>query len=234
MTLTEARKIIGSMGFPSKMPGTSYGLPALACIAGGRLAVLPGSICASCYALGARSQYQQPRAALGLEKRLHAITDQRWVGAMVRLLAHIHAQPQIRKDCGGQGVRRQKAGGSRYMFSPSGFHRWHDSGDLQSVEHMEKIIEVCRRTPQIRHWLPTRELAILRSCREPIPANLTIRVSATMIDGLPPPGWPGSTVHRDRPRTGAHCCPAPQQGHQCGSCRACWSGDVPLVSYKLH
>ncbi len=71
------------------------------------------------------------------------------------------------------------------MFPPSGFHRWHDSGDLQSVEHLEKIIEVCRRTPQIQHWLPTRELAILRACRERIPANLTIRVSATMIDGLP-------------------------------------------------
>ena len=34
--------------------------------------------------------------------------------------------------------------------------RWHDSGDIQSLEHLEKIFEVCRLTPETSHWLPTR------------------------------------------------------------------------------
>ncbi len=237
MNLTEAKRIVGSIGFPSKMPGTSYALPARACLAGAALARLSGSICASCYALSGKASYQQPRAMLGQERRLLAISDPRWVEAMVTLLTKLHRQPAIKVDLGLVGVRLQRATGdraARYRWNQPGFHRWHDSGDLQSVEHLEKIIEVCRRTPQIRHWLPTREMSMLRAFKGEVPENLTIRVSATMIDGVPPSGWPGSTVHRNEPPSGAYECPAPRQDHQCGSCRACWSRDVPLVSYRLH
>ena len=41
----------GSLGFPSKIPGTAYGLPASACITGAKLAGVAGSVCASCYAM---------------------------------------------------------------------------------------------------------------------------------------------------------------------------------------
>lgn len=44
MKIHEAKKIAGSLGFPSKMPGTSYGLPAQACILGAKLAKLPGKL----------------------------------------------------------------------------------------------------------------------------------------------------------------------------------------------
>ena len=40
------------------------------------------------------------------------------------------------------------------------FHRWFDSGDLQSLSHLMKIIEVCEHTPHIKHWLATRELLL--------------------------------------------------------------------------
>lgn len=234
MTLAEARRIAGSLGFPSKMPGTSYALPAAACIAGARLARIPDSICSACYALGGKASYQMPRAAIGQQRRLVGIGDPRWVPAMVRLLTAAHSRP-IKVDLGLVGIRRQKQGGSRYRWNEPGYHRWHDSGDLQSVEHLEKIIEVCELTPQIRHWLPTRELAMLRLCTTPIPENLVIRVSATMIEGKPPGGFlAGSTVHRDTPPAGAHCCPAPRQDRECKTCRACWSRDVSLVSYELH
>jgi len=235
MNLTEARRIVGSIGFPSKMPGTSYGLSAHDCKAGAELAKIPGSICSTCYALRDRASWSNAQTAYA--RRLAGTHAPRWADAMVRLLAHLHAKPLLRVDLGITGQRLRARGAppeARWRMNQTGYHRWHDSGDLQSVEHLEKIIEVCRRTPQIRHWLPTRELAMLRASKTPIPDNLTIRVSATMIDGLPPPGWPGSTVHRDTPPPGAHRCPAPEQGHQCGTCRACWSRDVPLVSYGLH
>ena len=35
--------------------------------------------------------------------------------------------------------------------------RWHDSGDIQSVEHLKNIFEVCNNTPDTKHWLPTQE-----------------------------------------------------------------------------
>lgn len=37
------------------------------------------------------------------------------------------------------------------------YFRWHDAGDLQSIEHLRKIFEVCRLTPNTLHWLPTQE-----------------------------------------------------------------------------
>ncbi len=242
MTLTEARKIVGSIGltigeakkitgglsFPSKLPGTSYGLSARDCKAGAELAKIPGSICSTCYAL--RDTMSWAKVQIAYARRLAAIADPRWSDAMIVLLTHLHAKPSIRIDLGEVGVRLQKATGrreARWRMNPMGFHRWHDSGDLQSVAHLEKIIEVCRRTPQIRHWLPTRELAMLRACRLAIPENLTIRVSATMIDGQPPAGWPGSTVHRNQPSAAAHRCPAPEQDHQCGACRACCTSRRP-------
>lgn len=234
MNLGEAKRIAGSLSYPSKMPSTGYDLPAKACLAGAVLARKPGTICSQCYALSRKAKYQMPRAMKGQERRLAGLGDRRWVEAMVALLKHVHAGP-IKIDLGIAGVRLKKAGGTRYRWNQPGHHRWHGSGDLQSVEHLEKIIEVCRRTPQIKHWLPTRELAMLRACSVPIPDNLTIRVSATLIDGTPPAGWAQtSTVHTKAAPTGAHECPAYRQGHECQSCRACWSRDVPLVSYLKH
>ena len=47
-----------------------------------------------------------------------------------------------------------------------------------------------------------------------IPGNLTIRLSATMIDGAAPRSWPQtSTVHGASEPVRADQCPAPQQGN---------------------
>ena len=34
--------------------------------------------------------------------------------------------------------------------------RWFDSGDMYTLALAEKILEVMRRTPWVKHWLPTR------------------------------------------------------------------------------
>jgi hypothetical protein len=36
------------------------------------------------------------------------------------------------------------------------FFRWHDSGDMYHVTYIKAIIEVCKATPMVKHWLPTR------------------------------------------------------------------------------
>jgi hypothetical protein len=120
-----------------------------------------------------------------------------------------------------------------------GWHRWHDSGDLQSVAHLEKICAVAVATPHIKHWLPTRELAIVKAFQKAggiVPANLVIRVSATMVDGPATTAWPTtSRVHTGkRAPAGSRGCVAPKQDGKCGDCRACWNPKVKSVSYHLH
>jgi hypothetical protein len=117
------------------------------------------------------------------------------------------------------------------------FFRWHDSGDLQGVKHLDMIVEVARLTPGTKHWLPTREIGFVRRWEKlhgAFPGNLVVRVSAPMVDGAPLKGFRNtSTVHAEAAATG-HTCPASLQGGKCGDCRACWDQDVRNVSYPKH
>ena len=108
--------------------------------------------------------------------------------------------------------------------------RWHDAGDVQSPEHMQKILEVCRLTPDTKHWLPTQERQFLPDPEE-VPDNLVIRLSRSKIDGPVPAAW----SHDSGVTTGeARTCPAPDQGGKCLDCRACWNKDIKSVIYGKH
>ena len=115
------------------------------------------------------------------------------------------------------------------------YHRWFDSGDVQSYSHLMKIFEVCELTPHIRYWLATREYHIVDKIKEEdVPKNLCLRVSAIKVDSPPPKFWKWTSgVHKDKPAVGREC-PAPKQNGECGSCRACWSRSIKQVSYKEH
>ena len=215
-TIKAATDIVGPMGYPSKMPGTSFGISAKDCITGGKLAEIPGSICHDCYAL--KGNYLYPSVEIAHKKRMAGIDNPVWVGAMTMLLKATHAR-----------------GYGRNGPIASGWHRWFDSGDLQSDEHLDKICEVARRTPEIKHWLPTKELGIVKKYRGEIPKNLVIRVSATMIDGAPTKAWPTtSRVHTVKAAKGARPCPAPEQDGHCGDCRMCWNPRIKCTSYHKH
>ena len=108
--------------------------------------------------------------------------------------------------------------------------RWHDSGDLQGVQHLKNIFEVCKLTPGTRHWLPTREAKFLPLSPDSIPKNLIIRLSGHKIDKPAAGFWPWtSTVV-----TVEKSCPAAEQGNECKDCRACWTRDVPNIAYGKH
>ena len=110
--------------------------------------------------------------------------------------------------------------------------RWHDAGDVQSVEHLRKIFEVCRLTPGTNHWLPTQERQYLLAVSPvEVPDNLVIRLSRSKLDGPVPAAWShdsGVTVGE------ARTCPAPDQGGKCLNCRACWNKDIKSVIYGKH
>ena len=109
--------------------------------------------------------------------------------------------------------------------------RWHDSGDLQSVQHLKNIFEVCNKTPETSHWLPTREAKFLKLMDpDVIPKNLIIRMSSHMNDQKPVKFWPWtSTVS-----TGSFTCPASKQGNECKGRRNCWDPYIANVSYPKH
>ena len=200
MLKKEAEKIVGGLSKPSKMPGPAYNLPASACITGQKLAKVPGSVCAGCYALKGRYRFNNVQAAL--QRRLQAIESPEWVEAMIVLI------------------------------KPHKFFRWHDSGDIQSLKHLENIFRVCRATPGTNHWLPTREAQFLKRLKvNQVPRNLIIRMSSHMIDQAPVNFWPWtSTVTSGEGRS----CPAPEQGNECKDCTACWDRTVPNVCYGKH
>lgn len=228
-TIKRATEIAGSIGNPSKMPGKSYGLPAAAaawvptvchdlgiavppsfgCPVGAKLAAIRGTTCASCYATRANYRYGSVQKAQA--KRASGVFNPQWVAAMVYLIG-------------------------KRVDAADPFFRWHDSGDLLGLWHLEKIAMIASMTPTVRHWLPTREAKVVAEFAAKhgaLPANLTVRVSATKVDGAPGSFAQTSTVHRDATPVG-HVCPAPTQGNQCGDCRACWSADVANVSYHVH
>ena len=201
MLKKQAREITGGLSKPSKMPGPAHNLPAWRCITGVKLQAVPGSVCSGCYAMKGRYRFKNVKEAL--ERRQQALTDPRWVDAMVTLIT---GEP---------------------------WFRWHDSGDIQSPEHLKNIFEVCKRTPGPRHWMPTREVKFLRLMDpDVIPPNLIIRISSHMIDQGPVTHWPWTSTVSTKPED--RTCPAPDQGNECGSCRQCWNRDTANICYGKH
>ncbi len=210
LTQKEAIAICGSLSEPSKMPGHAYSLPAKNCRIGSLLQQISRAVCFHCYAL--RGRYLFPVVRRAMEKRLASLSHPRWVEAITVL------------------VRR----------SGDAYFRWHDSGDIQSLKHLENIITVARNLPKVKFWLATREYQTVEAYRRMggrIPRNLCIRYSAHIVNGPPPLryGLPVSTVSSspENAPPDAHECPAHRQGNTCGPCRACWNPQVKIVNLQL-
>ena len=211
MNIKELEKEIGTLSNPSKMPSYAWGISAKKCNSGSKLAKHKGTICNKCYAL--KGHYVFKPVKLAHKKRLNAIKKPEWVDYMAELLT----------------LKYKRLAKSRL------FHRWFDSGDLQSYEHLMKIFEVCELTPHIKYWLATREYGIINKIKvKDVPKNLCLRVSSIRVDGSIPQFWQWTSgVHKDKSAIGYEC-PAYKQGGECKDCRACWSHKVKQVSYKEH
>ena len=131
--------------------------------------------------------------------RLKAIEDSRWIEAMTA---------QVKR---------------------STYFRWHDAGDVQDLNHLNKIYEVCRLTPDTKHWMPTRE-AWIKDHMQDAPANLVVRFSSPMVDQGPVKSWANTSTVSTKSRS----CPAPDNNNECGSCRACWDPLVKNIEYGKH
>lgn len=224
MNLEEANEITGGLSQTSKMPCKSYSLPSAMCFTGTRLKEVKGSTCEHCYTY----RYGRYQHVLGKQiERARAITNKRWVEAMVYLL---------------------KAEGNHYF-------RWHDSGDIQDTKHLEDIIEVVKQTPEIMHWLPTLETRILykyvnmHGTLDQYP-NLVIRLSTPMINAEANTniayslGVLSSRVVKEKNLakqtlkvlSERNICPAKTKEHggKCLDCRKCWNKEYTVIGYIYH
>jgi|WetSurSiteA1Bulk_404760.scaffolds.fasta_scaffold00002_48 hypothetical protein len=240
LTYGQAHAITGGLSNPGKMPGYGYSLPAWRCHVGSVLHKIAKNVCHNCYARAGR--YLFPNTATNTTKRIDSISHPHWAPAMATQIAY-HAR---KINYRGKEVK------------PHVLFRWHDSGDLQSPEHLEKIAEVARMTKDhdVKHWLPTKEYKHLdkwleagkrlgKKDHELVPENMVIRVSHPSVDERATslykkyshiPGISFASVTDDEHFSG-HTCPAGKQDGMCipkdGSpgCIKCWDRNTKDINY---
>jgi hypothetical protein len=197
-------------------PGISWGIPSSYCRTGRKLAEDERSVCANCSVHGV-GHYAYPGTKAANERRYKALMESPTFSAdFLEVLTALHAN------------------GLEYF-------RLHDTGDFQSVEHVDMVTGWARSLPGLNIWVPTKEarLVATRARIASYPDNLTMRLSAPLTDGAPLElGLPTSTVHKYKAPFG-YACPAENQEGRCNGaavggidCRACWEPDeYPNISY---
>jgi hypothetical protein len=120
------------------------------------------------------------------------------------------------------------------------YFRWFDSGDMYHIQLARKMLEVMKRTPWVRHWLPTRMhkfakfgLVLLEMNNLP---NVVVRLSSDSVIGETIPGANTSTIIPTPEQATAEMtvCEAYSRDGKCGPCRKCWDKDVNVIAYPAH
>lgn len=243
-TVEELAAEAGGFSRPSKPACLSFSIPATKCRTGCKLYNQPGSTCSGCYARKGMYMMSNVKKAMDrryklLQKALKSSYADQWIEAL------------------SAGINKQYYNTMRNPHTPKldgRFFRWHDSGDLQSVKHLDLICKVAWNTPRVSHNLPTRETEIVAEFNEAgglIPSNLNIKLSAPTVDKLPTSdqiklsktrkGITLTTVHTIAPpksnKLNFTVCPATSGVQKtCAGCRMCWPGEkpVPNISFKKH
>jgi hypothetical protein len=201
-------KLVGGLSRPGKMPCYGYGLPAQKCNIGSTLRNVEGSVCNKCYAYRGNYRFTHVKSSSAI--RYSSLYHVDWVDNMTLLIKSLES---------------------------SGYFRWHDSGDIDSLTHLENIVSVAKNLPQIKFWLPTREYAIVGEyvkIHGKFPSNLIVRLSAYMINGVLPLKLAKQyKVSVSGVSSENYNCPASSQGNKCLTCRTCWD-KKSVVIYKKH
>lgn len=194
----------------SKMPCRSWSLEALV--------TCPGSIghngelvdaCKGCYAT--TGNYRFPNVRAPREHNKEDWHRESWVSEMIAELDN-----------------------DRYF-------RWFDSGDMYDLRLANKILEVMIATPWVKHWLPTRmhKFPKFVSVIESMNAldNVVVRLSSDSVIGgiLEHATYSSTIIPEDAPAPSqAFLCEAYTRGGKCGTCRACWDTEAPVIAYRAH
>ena len=143
----------------SKMENGSFGYSASNCKAGGHLQKIKNSICSICY--GMKGMYAFKDYITKSKRTVESVSKSFWKEAMVFII-------------------------QRKRFKE---FRWFDNGDLLDDKMLRDIFYIAEHTPDVKHWLPTKEYRMVKRVIESglhKPDNLDIRLSAFKINGKPP------------------------------------------------
>ena len=120
------------------------------------------------------------------------------------------------------------------------YFRWFDSGDIYSLALAEKMLELMKATPWVKHWLPTRSYkfdkykAVLQSMKD-LP-NVAVRFSSDSISGEFTHGLHGSVIVQsiESLPAGVTLCHAAINAGKCGPCRSCYDPAIKVIGYLAH
>ena len=122
----------------------------------------------------------------------------------------------------------------------SDYFRWFDSGDIYDNDLLVTIYEICKNTPTINHWIPTKARELLDQdlwLKLENLDNVTVRYSSPSINGYYQ-SIHGSTViqkGQEVDETRVFKCPVglTDERKKCGDCRECWNSNK-VIAYTYH
>lgn len=202
--------MIPKLSKASKMPCKSFSLPVNQEVCRGMNDALGNikPVCKACYAK--KGSYRYPVVKALREHNLLASKqlDNTFVNSMVE---------QLRKQS---------------------YFRWFDSGDIYSNKFLDRIVWICKNTPNTNHWIPTKSRELFDQAlwtKLEALKNVTIRYSSPSIMGSYQDKH-GSTVvtalHQSTKEL--FYCPSSKQEGKCKTCRACWNGNIKVIAYLKH
>jgi hypothetical protein len=120
------------------------------------------------------------------------------------------------------------------------YFRFFDSGDMYALGLAEKILEVMKRAPWVKFWLPTRmhKFPKFRRVLQDMQRleNVSVRFSSDSVTGDYTKGLHGSVIvpTAEHVTEAMTLCKAYQHGGTCSGCRACWDKAVDVIAYPAH
>ena len=121
--------------------------------------------------------------------------------------------------------------------------RWFDSGDMADAEFFERMIDVCKKTPNVKHMAFTKKYEIVNEYIDKngaLPENLNVMFSAwDRFWDVPNPHGLGvayidfndKRLNPEFPKNAFIC---PGRDSTCSACSVCFSKKVKAVVFHQH
>lgn len=121
--------------------------------------------------------------------------------------------------------------------------RWFDSGDIPDYEFLERMVELCKKTPDTKHMAFTKRYELVNEYIDKngnLPDNLNIIFSAwDKIWEVPNPHGLGVAYvdfkeKRLNPEIPKNAFVCPGRESTCSACGVCWNKKVKVVVFHQH
>ena len=121
--------------------------------------------------------------------------------------------------------------------------RWQDSGDMPDAEFFDRVVDLCNKTPNVKHMLFTKKYEIVNNYLDKhgsLPDNLNVLFSAWhKLWEVPNPHGLGiayidfndKTLNPEFPKNAFKC---PGRESTCSACGACFNKKLKAVVFKQH